>query len=214
VNNLTLITGGARSGKSRLAESIGRSSKLPIYYMATMRPTPEDAELSLRIEKHRRRRPVDWQTIEVAGDLCLAINDQAKDNALVVVDCLSCYVSRLLVDRTGSVEPLQLPNTLEEDVLSHMDSILATMQGRSGTSFIVVTNEVGLGVIPDTLLGRAFRDLLGYSNQKFAAMADTVYLMVSGLAIALKCSEDTASVHGQLTIPAGGLLHRPVALNN
>ena len=181
--NLTFITGGARSGKSALAESLAIESGLPVYYLATMPPWPGDPEVKDRVNRHRQRRPAHWQTIEAPRQLEVSIGRLPVGAGLAVIDCLSVYVSTLLLD---GYEEGDDPYTREPRVLPAVEDVLAAIQSRSDVQFVTVSNEVGWGVVPDTPLGRAYRDFLGLANQAFAARAACVWLVCAGLKLRLK----------------------------
>lgn len=183
MKNLTLITGGARSGKSKLAEELALKSGLHVIYLATMEVWPNDKEGVARVDRHQKRRPNDWITLEVPIDVSAAINSLSFNRSVVILDCLSVYVSNLLLSR---YEDGQDPYLYEGDIASAVDELLSTIADHAEKKFIVVTNEVGFGVVPETVLGRAYRDFLGYANQWVAQVADDVRLMCSGLQIRLK----------------------------
>lgn len=188
MQNLTLITGGARSGKSLLAEKLGKQAQTPVLYFATMHERPDDAEQCRRIERHRSRRPPSWQTIIVNGDLSNSIDQTPDEPALAIVDCLSLYVADYLMKQLGEDARGEQVYECEDPLLDDLDKVLMIMEKRRTLRFVVVTNEVGSGVVPESVLGRAYRDLLGAANQLFAARADHVYLMCSGLPLQLKPS--------------------------
>jgi adenosyl cobinamide kinase/adenosyl cobinamide phosphate guanylyltransferase len=166
---LTLLLGGARSGKSALAVEIGRRHPGPVTFIATSPPVI-DGDLSGRIARHRAERPP-WPTIEEPLDLAAALAAAGDD--LAIVDCLTLWVNNLLHrgDDDAAVE-------------STAAAVAATTAARGGPT-VVITNEVGLGVHPTTELGRRYRDLLGRVNQRWAAAADTALLLVAGRALAL-----------------------------
>ena len=166
---LTLLLGGARSGKSALAVEIGRRHPGPVTFIATS-PPAIDGDLSGRIARHRAERPP-WPTIEEPLDLAAALAAAGDD--LAIVDCLTLWVNNLLHrgDDDAAVE-------------STAAAVAATTAARGGPT-VVITNEVGLGVHPTTELGRRYRDLLGRVNQRWAAAADTALLLVAGRALAL-----------------------------
>lgn len=183
--DLIFITGGARSGKSQLAEKMASESRRPVVYLATMARIAQDQELDERIDRHCRRRPASWQTVEeplmperVIGGI--------EPGRLVLIDCLSLYVSNLLLSMPYAMENSQVRRELEENVLKEVDSFLAALEARRDLSYILVSNEVGSSIVPDNHLARTYRDLLGMANQKAAAAAGQVYLCVSGLSLKLK----------------------------
>ena len=182
-SNLTFITGGARSGKSALAESLAIESGLPVHYLATMPHWPGDIEVADRVRRHRVRRPPSWTTRESPRQLDETVKGLPPGPSLAVIDCLSLYVSTLLLE---GYEEGQDPYARESDVMSGVDSVIEAIAARTDLEFIAVTNEVGWGVVPDTPLGRAYRDFLGLANQSFAARASAVWLLCAGLKIRLK----------------------------
>ena len=181
--NLTLVIGGTRSGKSSLAESMARDSMSTVYYMATMRRWENDQESFARIERHRRLRSESWVTIESPANLHKAVQDLPAGPGFVLIECLSLYVSNLLLE--GHEEGAD-PYAKEEVIASAIGDLCAAIDGRQDLEFAIVTNEVGLGVVPGDPLSRAYRDLLGISNQTIAAQANSVWLIVAGCELRLK----------------------------
>jgi len=173
------VTGGARSGKSWFAERLAASTGRDVVYIATMEPL--DAELEARVAHHRASRPDAWSTVESPRDPAGALR-AAPPEACVLLDCLSLWVTNQLLD-AGDTSPEGL--TLLEARLEHeLGSLLACAQQRPGPT-ILVTNEVGGGIVPDTPLGRAFRDVLGRVNQQAAGAASRAWLLVSGRGLPL-----------------------------
>jgi adenosylcobinamide kinase / adenosylcobinamide-phosphate guanylyltransferase len=166
---LTLLLGGARSGKSTLAVEMGRRHHGPVTFVATSRPI--DGDMSERIARHRAERP-GWPTVEEPLDLAGALV-AADDGNLVIVDCLTLWVGNLLHRGDGDAAV---------EALSTEAAMAAT--DRQGPT-VVVSNEVGMGVHPETALGMRYRDLLGRVNQHWAAAADTSLLLVAGRAVTL-----------------------------
>lgn len=164
---LVFVTGGARSGKSTAAVEAARSTSKPVTFVATA--TAGDDEMADRIARHRAERPADWATIEAAMDLSPAIAG-ADPTACVLVDCLSLWVSNLLLADDG------LTVTSLDRAL---DAVVTACRARTGPT-IVVSNEVGSGIVPDNQLARAYRDLLGRANQRICREADAAYLTVAG----------------------------------
>ncbi len=162
-----LVTGGARSGKSAHAEALALQSGLPTVYIATA--TPGDAEMRARIEQHRRRRPAQWRTVECDSQLGPALRREAKAGQCVIVDCLTLWLAGLA---PGQIEA-------ERDRL--VDAIRAA-PGR----LLIVTNELGSGVVPLGESTRAFVDEHGITNQRVAAACERVTLMVCGVPVAVK----------------------------
>ena len=164
---LTLVLGGARSGKSRYAESLITALSPPWVYVATAEAL--DAEMTERIAVHRARRGGDWRTIEAPHDLAGAL--AAPAGAPVLVDCLTLWLSnRMLAQADVDAETDRLEEALD----------------RRASPLVLVSNEVGSGIVPDNALARRFRDLQGRLNQRMAARADRVVLMVAGLPLTVK----------------------------
>ena len=165
---IVLITGGARSGKSRRAEARAHAYPGRPVYIATAEAL--DAEMEERIARHRARRGNDWIEREAPLDLVQALTDTDGGGARLV-DCLTLWLSNLLHTRR---------NWLEESAL------LTAALGRQRSPVILVTNEVGLGIVPDNALARSFRDAAGLLNQNVAAVADEVEFVVAGLPIKVR----------------------------
>jgi adenosylcobinamide kinase / adenosylcobinamide-phosphate guanylyltransferase len=182
VKNLTLITGGVRSGKSRLAESLANGTGSQVYYLATMPRILGDHEQDDRIDRHRKRRPDGWLTLECPYTLKEVIEQLPPTGGCALLDCLSLFISNLILTQKMSKDPY----ACEDVIIASSDAVLQAIASRIEYQFIVVTNEVGWGVVPDTPLGRAFRDFLGMVNQQFALEAETVWLTCSGLPLRLK----------------------------
>jgi adenosylcobinamide kinase/adenosylcobinamide-phosphate guanylyltransferase len=167
-SRLTLVLGGARSGKSRHAEELVTALSPPWSYVATAQPG--DAEMAERIAAHRARRGATWQTIEAPHQLADALA-AVPSGAPVLVDCLTLWLSnRMLANADLDAEIAGLKRAL--------DGVVGPV--------VLVANEVGSGIVPDNALGRRFRDLQGALNQRIAARADRVVLMVAGLPLVVK----------------------------
>lgn len=185
MQNLTLITGGVRSGKSLFAEQLAKQSNKTVYYIATMPVLADDAEQQQRIQRHRARRPDGWQTIEAPYTLPDAIAQLGSASGICLIDCLSVYVSNIILGDKPDEGPSK-PYEVESRIFSEIDRILDEMSRCRNLSFVVVTNEVGWGVVPDNQLARAFRDFLGIANQIVAQRASEVYLTVAGIPTKIK----------------------------
>jgi len=164
---LTLVLGGARSGKSRYAESIIVALPPPWVYLATAEAG--DEEMASRIKAHRARRSAGWQTVDTPRDIAGAL--AATGTKPVLVDCLTLWLSNLLLG--------------DANIEAEMEGLELSLASRQAAT-VLVTNEVGSGIVPEHPLGRRFRDLQGILNQRMAARADRVVLMVAGLPLALK----------------------------
>lgn len=189
LENLTVITGGARSGKSLFAEQLASNSGKPVSYLATMPRLPDDAELEFKVEMHRARRPSSWSTIETELSIHKALETLPAGPGVCVIDCLSLYVSNMMLDSLKdadvSISP-ELLRALDQRVSEAIRMLAETVQSRPDWNFIVVTNEVGWSVVPDNKMARIYKDLLGFANQTLATKAFTVYLACVGLRIKLK----------------------------
>ena len=179
----TLITGGARSGKSTFAQELARKRGGPVLFVATAEAG--DDEMRRRIDQHRRERPADWRTLEVTTGLGPRICREVGGARVVILDCITLLVSNVLGRyHSPAGEPVD-DAPVEAGVTAEIDGLIACL-GQTGASFIMVTNEVGLGLVPDNWAGRLYRDLLGRANQRLAACVDEVYLMVAGLPLWIK----------------------------
>lgn len=175
---ITLVIGGDRSGKSRFALECALRCPPPRVYLATA-PRSGDAEMADRIARHRRDRGEGWGTIEEGTNLAGALA-RAPSSAVVLVDCLTLWVSNLMMEATRTDRVLS-----EEAIESRAREVLAAARARDDAT-IFVTNEVGLGIVPENALARRFRDLAGRANQVFASGADEVHAVIAGLSVKLK----------------------------
>lgn len=164
---IIFITGGARSGKSRFAQELASKFSGPQAYLATAQPL--DEEMTERILRHKKNRPEDWQTLEEPLRVAEAIKKNGDRFSLILLDCLTLWVSNLM-----------MADWSEEKILAEADRLLQACQSTK-CSFIIVGNEVGMGIVPDNPQARNFRDLSGLIQQKIARVADEVYFMVCGL---------------------------------
>ena len=179
MSRLILITGGARSGKSDFAEQLAHSlGRDDVLFVATAEALDED--MARRIAAHRQSRPPAWCTLETPRHVGTAIQNAAAAR-VVIVDCLTLLVSNVLFAEEGSPDP----NAAETAVSAEVCDLIAAARAVRG-DLIVVTNEVGLGIVPDNRLARTYRDLLGRANSTLAREADQVYLMVAGLPLEIK----------------------------
>jgi len=171
VENHVLVIGGQRSGKSRFAEElVVKSGRRPVY-IATA--TAGDDEMAARIDMHRQRRGSGWTTLEAPLDLPATLGDTATADAVVLVDCLTLWLSNLMA--------------AERDVGGETDALVAALTAAAGP-VVVVTNEVGAGIIPDNPLARIYADALGTLNQRVAAAVGRVVFMAAGQPLVIKPS--------------------------
>lgn len=180
MGRLTLILGGARSGKSSYAEAQAATTAGAVLYVATAEAW--DDEMRARIAAHRSQRPTHWRTVEAPRQTGAAIAAAlTPDVTCVVVDCITLLASNVV---------LALPEGASDDdataaLMTEIDALLA-VRAQSDADWLVVSNEVGLGIVPVYPLGRVFRDALGRANQRLAAAADRVLFMVAGLPMTVK----------------------------
>ena len=180
MGRLILVLGGVRSGKSDYAEELAHSlAQDQVLFVATAEAG--DAEMARRIAAHQQSRPASWHTLEAPRNIGEAIQNQIGDATMVLVDCITLLVSNVMFAVGDDPDTAQAERAVQEEI----QALLRTCQSSSMTC-IAVSNEVGLGVVPEHRLGRLYRDLLGKANQSLAAQADEVYLMVAGLAVELK----------------------------
>jgi adenosylcobinamide kinase/adenosylcobinamide-phosphate guanylyltransferase len=170
--SVTLVLGGVRSGKSRYAQQLAAQSR-HVVFVATAKVS--DDEMRAKIERHREDRPTEWLTVEETLELPRVLAQHEVDSDVIVVDCLTVYAANLLEVEGEDRDALECRVQMLCDALRQMNCRV-----------IVVSNEVGSGVHPVSLLGRRYRDLLGEINQQVARIADDVVLMVAGLPLALK----------------------------
>jgi adenosylcobinamide kinase/adenosylcobinamide-phosphate guanylyltransferase len=204
MGKIILILGGARSGKSGFAQTMAsrlcaadpsssatgaaepasgaRAGGERVTYLATA--TVKDEEMERRIARHRQSRPAEWRTVEESHRVARALSRETS--AVVVVDCLTLLISNLLLEQ-GADQPDRLPqlDKLETAVMREIEDILRQAR-RIRSQVLLISNEVGLSVVPPTPLGRAFRDIAGRVNQRVAAEAEEVYFLLAGLAQKLK----------------------------
>ena len=171
---LIFITGGARSGKSKLALQLAERTGGKVAFIATAQAG--DDEMAERILIHKKSRPKEWTTIEEPIDIPSAISKVA-DHDVAIIDCLTLLLSNLMLE----------DKSLDETgrILGRMEDLVKASRSFKGT-VIVVSNEVGMGIVPENELARKFRDLAGRANQIIADAADEVYLCVSGIPVKLK----------------------------
>ncbi|MFH1485505.1 MAG: bifunctional adenosylcobinamide kinase/adenosylcobinamide-phosphate guanylyltransferase [Chloroflexota bacterium] len=175
---LILITGGARSGKSAFAQQLAQAKGKRVLFVATAEA--KDEEMAERIRRHRADRPKGWDTREEPLDVAKTI-EEIDEHDVALVDCLALWVSNLFLRQAeGTMEAVA-----EASILDAARGLVESYENGKAT-LILVSNEVGMGVVPSNSLGRHFRDVLGRVNQLVASRADRVYLIIAGLALELK----------------------------
>lgn len=183
-----LVTGGARSGKSSFAEGLAKAAEGNILYIATA--IAFDEEMKLRIKKHKESRPKEWQTYEGFKGLDEIIINKSSSTKCVLIDCITIMVTNLLFDSIGLDN--EYPTTedfeiAEEKIKQEVQRLLVALDS-TNTDAIIVTNELGMGIVPENKLARAYRDIAGRVNRQIAESCDEVYIVVCGIPVKIKHS--------------------------
>jgi len=182
-----LIIGGARSGKSTFAQELALKLDKPVLFVATAEAS--DEEMRHRIEEHQKARPSAWSTLEVTTHVGREIFQKIGEAQVVILDCITLLVNNIFGQYSHqNTEQIDAP--LIEKKLTDEISQLVECINQVDASFIIVTNEVGTGLVPANKVGRLYRDLLGKANQILAQRADEIYLMVAGLPLPIKPAQD------------------------
>jgi adenosylcobinamide kinase/adenosylcobinamide-phosphate guanylyltransferase len=182
-----LITGGARSGKSRFAQELAQKSGKPVLFVATA--VAGDEEMRQRIEEHERARPPAWNTLEVTTHIGSQIIQKIGDAQVVIIDCITLLVSNVFSQCSHHNGERIDVSLIEQKLTAEVNELIECIK-QVDASFIMVTNEVGLGLVPANGISRLYRDLLGKVNQVLAEQVDKVYLMVAGLPVPIKPASD------------------------
>jgi adenosylcobinamide kinase / adenosylcobinamide-phosphate guanylyltransferase len=185
LGKLILVTGGARSGKSSFAEETAKSYNGDVLYIATS--IPVDDEMRFRIQKHREQRPKTWETIEAYKDLDLHLKNKLIYKSAVLLDCITIMVTNIMLEECSNIDIIETDEAayIETRVKQEIEKLIEIINNSQST-FIIVTNEVGMGVVPEYPSGRVFRDIAGRANQMLAKVADEVHLCVSGIPVKIK----------------------------
>ncbi len=178
----TLILGGARSGKSHFAQELAMKSPQPVLFVATAEAA--DEEMRQRIEEHRRSRPSAWTTLEATTHIGSKVSAEIGQARTVIVDCITLLVNNIFSQHGNTGEAIDAPR-LEKEVFAEIGELVDCAK-QSHANFIIVTNEVGLGLVPADRTSRLYRDLLGKANQMLAQHVDEVYLMTAGIPLLVK----------------------------
>lgn len=188
MGRLILILGGARSGKSHFAQQLAQAcsdeEQRSIVYIATAEAG--DEHMRQRIKRHRQGRPVGWETVEAPQDVAAAIEIAGDSAAVIIVDCLTLLISNLLLAGGEDFNENEAQVTSKEEAILDEIEALIRAAREANAQVMVVSNEVGMGIVPLTRLGRIFRDIAGRANQALAQAADEVYVMWAGLPQRLK----------------------------
>ena len=179
MGKLILITGGARCGKSAFAEKFAQKNGKKVAYIATSQI--KDVEMEYRIKLHQERRPAEWDTYEAPFNTHEAIMAAGKSHDMLLLDCLTVYTSNILCN----VDICSDADSTYQNIKTKCRQLLAAVEQTEAT-VVMVTNEVGSGIVPMNRLSREFRDLAGLVNQMIAEKADTVYLVVAGILVDIK----------------------------
>jgi adenosylcobinamide kinase/adenosylcobinamide-phosphate guanylyltransferase len=187
MSDLIFITGGARSGKSSFAELLAANPQLPVVYVATAQVY--DQEMALRVQKHREQRPAEWDLVEEPLELASVLERYRQENIVLLVDCITLWLTNLLLsDYQEGLEDDSLALAEREQQILDQVRAVAHLAQEITPRVILVSNEVGDGIVPDNPLSRAYRDLAGRANQILARAADKAYAVIAGYPVDLKAS--------------------------
>jgi adenosylcobinamide kinase/adenosylcobinamide-phosphate guanylyltransferase len=179
MGQITLLLGGARSGKSSYAQRLAEESGKSVTYLATAQAL--DDEMSTRIQKHQSERPAHWQTLEIPLDVAARVGEIKSD--LVILDCMTLLTTNLLMkfEKNELVDEAPFTEAVYKEVADLLAAIRAGEQ-----DWLIISNEIGLGLFPPYQMGRVYRDLLGWANQRLAREADKVIFLVAGIPMVVK----------------------------
>jgi adenosylcobinamide kinase / adenosylcobinamide-phosphate guanylyltransferase len=183
LNKVILLLGGARSGKSHYAQALAEQSGQKVLFVATAEAGDED--MRLRIAKHKQNRPAGWNTLEARDHLGSRIENEIHDEQTVIIDCITLLVNNIFCRYDEKQFEEISDSLLEKQAISEIDDLCCCFK-KVKADFIIVSNEVGLGLVPDNRMGRLYRDILGRANQVLAAGSTEVYLMVAGIPLRVK----------------------------
>jgi adenosylcobinamide kinase/adenosylcobinamide-phosphate guanylyltransferase len=172
------ILGGVRSGKSRFAQELAKKLSKKVLFVATGEPL--DEEMRARIDEHKKARPKSWRTLEMPTNIGQQLGAEIGDAEVVIIDCLTLLVSNRIGEELDYLKA-------EKQVMAEINELIAGMD-KLRASFIIISNEVGTGLVPEARLGRIYRDILGKANQLVAQHANEVYFMVAGIPMKMKGS--------------------------
>jgi adenosylcobinamide kinase / adenosylcobinamide-phosphate guanylyltransferase len=185
MGKMILVTGGARSGKSTFAEEMVKKLGDKVLYIATA--IPFDDEMKLRIKKHKDQRPSSWETLEVYKNFDMELNVRLKSKSVVLLDCITVMITNLMFEKCQDWDHIKAQDmeNIEKYVQIELEKLLQVID-RAEATWVLVTNEVGMGLVPEYPFGRAFRDVAGRMNQMLATVSSEVYFCVSGIPMKIK----------------------------
>lgn len=178
---MILVTGGARSGKSSFGESLLKDKK-EVLYIATS--IPFDEEMKNRVKKHRESRPEHWHTLEAYKSLGASIRNLKKQYDGIILDCITIMITNLIFENFDEAIEIDY-KAIEEKIMGEMKAMVSALK-ELNSEVVLITNEVGSGIVPENRLSREFRDIAGRVNQYLAREAEEVYLAVSGIPVKIK----------------------------
>lgn len=185
MSKIVLVTGGARSGKSSFAESLCIKQNNRTAYIATS--VAFDDEMKSRVKKHQQSRPKEWKTYEIYKDIYSIIEELGENHDTVIMDCVTLMVNNLMftsgidIDVATSGELDELESYIKNQIKKLLEAVKNT-----NLYFVIVTNEIGMGVVPENKLARIYGDFVGRANQQISKMSDEVYFVVSGIPMKVK----------------------------
>lgn len=185
MSKLILVTGGSRSGKSNFAESLCINRRNSTAYIATS--IPFDDEMKDRVRKHKESRPSNWKTYEIYKDIYSIISDINKKHKTVILDCVTLLVNNLMFEYKLDFDNCtpQETNEMEFYIKDQIDKLIREVE-KTDLYFVMVTNELGMSLVPDNKLCRVYSDIVGRINQYIAKCSDEVYFVVSGIPMKIK----------------------------
>ncbi|MGL6106610.1 bifunctional adenosylcobinamide kinase/adenosylcobinamide-phosphate guanylyltransferase [Romboutsia sp.] len=185
MSKIILVTGGARSGKSNFAESLCINRNNSTAYIATS--IPFDDEMKDRVKRHKESRPQNWFTYEIYKDIYSIVEEVSKKHETVILDCITLLVNNLMFTHGIDIDNATGDeiNTLEMYIKEQMEKLLQEIK-KTDLYFVTVTNELGMGIVPDNKLSRVYTDIVGRINQQIASQSDEVYFVVSGIPMKVK----------------------------
>jgi adenosylcobinamide kinase / adenosylcobinamide-phosphate guanylyltransferase len=176
---ITLVLGGARSGKSTFAQQLAQTTGQNVLFLATAQV--HDDEMARRVAAHRATRPATWETLEASNNLTSALETRPGQYSVILLDCVTLLLGGVFHNLNENSSETEFTREAERI----MDDLFQAMENRA-EHWILVSNEVGLGIVPDNLMGRVFRDVQGRANQQLAARADEVYFLAAGIPLKIK----------------------------